>query len=88
MKKENSSSNVEPGQQVDSLDSEWLTADQAVRYLSLVSRKSLYAHVSRGRIPAGHLGRLLRFRREDLDKALMNSSFEVDGEGETDDTIE
>lgn len=49
---------------------QWLDADEAAEYLRLRSRRALYDHVRRGRVPAHRLGRLLRFRRAELDAAL------------------
>lgn len=50
----------------------WLTADQAVEYLGLPSRKALYQSVRRGQVPAHRLGeRRLRFHRDELDQILL-----------------
>jgi excisionase family DNA binding protein len=48
----------------------WLTVEEAARYLGLPSRKALYQAVRRGHVPAHRLGRVLRFRRLELDAAL------------------
>ena len=53
---------------------EWLTAAQAAQYLSLPSVKALYQFTRRGLIPAHRLGRLLRYRRQELDNALKPTS--------------
>ena len=49
----------------------WLTAEEAVAYLGLPSRKALYQAVRRGQIPVHRLGqRRMRFSRAELDEAL------------------
>ncbi len=49
----------------------WLTADEAVVYLGLPSRKALYQAVRRGQLPVHRLGkRRMRFSRPELDEAL------------------
>ena len=48
----------------------WLTAQEAARYLAL-TRKALYEAVRRGEVPAHRLGRRLRFNREELDSAIQ-----------------
>ena len=50
----------------------WLTAAAAAAYLGM-SRKALYQAVRRGQIQAHRLGRRLRFRREELDAAVMSA---------------
>jgi excisionase family DNA binding protein len=50
--------------------SPWLTADEAVEYTRLPSRRALYQAVRRGRFPVHRLGRHLRFHRGELDKVL------------------
>jgi excisionase family DNA binding protein len=52
------------------LNQEWLDAEEAAEYLRLRSVRALYDHVRRGRVPAHRLGRLLRFRRSELDAML------------------
>jgi excisionase family DNA binding protein len=51
--------------------SEWFDADEACRYLSLPSRKSLYQAVRRGQLPVHRLGRRMRFNRAELDALLL-----------------
>jgi len=49
----------------------WLTADDVAEYLGLPSRQAVYQAVRRGEVPAHRLGRRrLRFRRDELDRAL------------------
>lgn len=49
----------------------WLTAEEAVTYLGLPSRKALYQAVRRGQVPVHRLGqRRMRFSRAELDQAL------------------
>ena len=48
----------------------WLTSDEAAEYLR-ISRKALYAAVSRRQIRAHRLGKRLRFRPQELDAALQ-----------------
>ena len=48
---------------------ELLTAQEAADYLRL-PLGSLYMRISRGQIPYTRLGRLLRFRKADLDRLL------------------
>jgi len=49
----------------------WLTAEEAVAYLGLPSRKALYQAVRRGQVPVHRLGqRRMRFSRAELDEAL------------------
>ena len=49
---------------------EWLSADEAYRYLRLPSRKALYQAVRRGQVPVHRLGRRMRFKRSELDQVL------------------
>ena len=46
-----------------------LTPDEAAIHLR-ITRKALYLRVQRGQVRAYHLGRQLRFRRQDLDALL------------------
>ena len=48
---------------------EWLTVDEAARYLGM-TRKALYAAVERRQVPASRLGVRLRFSRAGLDHLL------------------
>jgi excisionase family DNA binding protein len=50
--------------------SEWLSAREAMTLLGL-DRGPFYAKVARGVIPAFRLGRTLRFRRVDIEAALV-----------------
>jgi excisionase family DNA binding protein len=52
---------------------EWMDAAEAAEYLRLRSVRALYDHVRRGRVPAHRLGRLLRFRRDELDATLRGA---------------
>jgi excisionase family DNA binding protein len=53
----------------------WLTADEAVAYLGLPSRKALYQAVRRGQLPVHRLGkRRMRFSRAELDRALVGAN--------------
>lgn len=54
--------------------SPWLTADEAVEYTRLPSRRALYQAVRRGRFPVHRLGRHLRFHRGELDKVLQGGA--------------
>lgn len=51
----------------------WLTPEQAAEYLGLPTVKALYQRVRRGDVPAHRLGRSLRFRQTDLDRAMEGS---------------
>lgn len=52
----------------------WFDSKEAAEYLR-ISVENLRVKVSRGEIPVhGRLGRSLRFRREELDKLLKNST--------------
>jgi excisionase family DNA binding protein len=51
--------------------SEWLDVEQAADYLN-VGPRWIYERTAAGTIPVKRLGRLLRFRRSDLD-AWVNS---------------
>jgi len=51
----------------------WFTPAQAAAHLGLPSVRALYQVVRRGQVPAHRLGRRLRFRREELDRALAGS---------------
>jgi excisionase family DNA binding protein len=53
--------------------SPWLTVEQAAAYLSL-SRKALYQAVRRGQLPVHRLGKRLRFRRDEIDRALSRTA--------------
>jgi excisionase family DNA binding protein len=50
-----------------------MTADEAARYLGLPSRKALYQAVRRGQVPATRFGRRLRFRSDDIDRAIRRT---------------
>lgn len=53
----------------------WFTADEAVAYLCLQSRRALYQFVRKGVLPAHRLGkRHLRFHRDELDRALLGDA--------------
>lgn len=52
------------------VETEWMDAAEAAEYLRLRSVRALYDHVRRGRVPGHRLGRLLRFRRSELDAVL------------------
>ena len=62
-----------PSTDATSGPSPWLTAQEAADYLR-ISRRALYQAVRRGQIPRHHFGRRLRFRREELDAALVNTA--------------
>ncbi len=47
--------------------SPYLTAEAAVQYLALKSKKSLYHHIRENRLPTCRIGRHLRFDVRDLD---------------------
>lgn len=49
----------------------WLNAEQAVEYLSLTSKKTLYMAVWRKQIPKHKMGGRLLFNRRELDEYLM-----------------
>ena len=57
---------------------EWLTVEQAAEYLAFPSRAAVYQAVRRGQIPAYRIGKRLRFRRRELDKAFQRCSL-IDG---------
>ncbi len=50
--------------------SEWLTSEEAMKYLSFPSIEALYQAVRRGQVPARRIGRRLRFHRAELDSVL------------------
>jgi excisionase family DNA binding protein len=52
---------------------QWMTADQAKRYLGFPSRKALYQAVRRGQIPGHRIGRRLRFNATEVDHWLSRS---------------
>lgn len=52
---------------------ELMTADEVARYLKLSSRRAVYQAVRRGELTVYRLGRRIRFRRTDLDRALVRS---------------
>ena len=49
------------------MDKEYLTIDDLAQYLS-VKRSTLYAKAESGEIPFYKIGRLIRFKREDVEK--------------------
>lgn len=51
--------------------STWMNAEAAAQYLRLPSRKALYQAVRRGELPVHRFGRRLRFRQEELDRAIL-----------------
>jgi excisionase family DNA binding protein len=51
----------------------WLTADQAMAYLGLPSRRALYMAIRRGQVPVHRLGRRMRFDPRELDEALRGT---------------
>lgn len=59
------------------VQSDWLTATEATSYLGMPSLKALYQAVRRGVVPAHRLGRLLRFHRPELDRALLRTTSRV-----------
>ncbi|MBI4444319.1 MAG: helix-turn-helix domain-containing protein [Acidobacteria bacterium] len=54
------------------MESELMTIDQAARYLS-IAKPTLYHWVSDRRIPFVKMGRLVRFRRCDLDRFILKN---------------
>jgi excisionase family DNA binding protein len=56
------------------LPEDWLNPDEACAYLRLPSLKALYQAVRRGTVPVHRMGRLLRFRRPELDQVLTGSA--------------
>lgn len=58
---------------------EWFTVTEAAEYLC-VSKRSIYKLTSEGRLPAFHIGRERhrRYRKQDLDKALLPDKEMVD----------
>jgi excisionase family DNA binding protein len=60
-----------PPEQPVTIETPWLTAEEAAAYLKLPTVKALYQLVRRGIVPARRLGlRTMRFTREELDEAL------------------
>jgi excisionase family DNA binding protein len=57
-----------------SVRGEWLTADEAVKYLGFPSRKALYQAIRRAQVPVHRLGRRLRFHRPELDQILKGAA--------------
>jgi excisionase family DNA binding protein len=49
---------------------EWLTASQAMAYLQ-VSRPTLYRRIGDGSLRRFHMGRTIRFRREDVEALIQ-----------------
>lgn len=56
------------------LDSPYLTSDEAVVYLRLPSRRSLYNHIRENALPVLRAGGDFRFDRRELDAWLRGSS--------------
>lgn len=50
--------------------SEWLTSQQAASYLQ-VHINTLWNYTVRKKLKAGHIGRVYRFRKEDLDSFVL-----------------
>lgn len=48
----------------------WMTTEQAATYGGWHSAKSFWEFARRHQIPSGKAGRRLRWKREDIDKAL------------------
>jgi len=61
--------------------SEWLTAEEAAKYLK-VKRRTLLLWVRQGKVKAfalsGTRRRVLRFRKQDLDSVLLSNAVECD----------
>jgi len=55
-----------------STDTELITVDEAARYLS-IGRPTLYHWVSDRKVPFVKMGRLVRFRRRDLDRFIAEN---------------
>lgn len=51
----------------------WLDAKEAAQHLK-IGVKALYFHVAKGRIPVSTLGRTMRFKASQMDKALLSQS--------------
>ena len=62
------SNEVQP--QTKEIQSPWLTAEEAYKYLRLPSRKALYERVSRGLVPHHRDGGRLLFDRNEMDEAI------------------
>ncbi len=54
------------------METELMTIDQTARYLS-IAKPTLYHWVSGRRIPFVKIGRLVRFRRRDLDRFIFKN---------------
>lgn len=50
--------------------SEWLTSEEAMKYLNFPSIEAFYQAVRRGQVPVRRIGRRLRFNRAELDSVL------------------
>ena len=55
----------------------YLTVRQTMDYLQLPSEKAVYCWADRCAVPKGRVGRLLRFKRTDLDQALKKAGKQV-----------
>lgn len=56
-------------------DKTWLTPDELCAYLAM-PKATLYTWVSLGKIPAHKLGRLLRFKKEEIDELMETNRVE------------
>jgi excisionase family DNA binding protein len=52
---------------------DWLTADEAVAFVGLPSRRALYMAVRRGQLPVHRMGRRMRFSARELDETLRRA---------------
>jgi excisionase family DNA binding protein len=56
---------------------EWMTPQEAADYLR-VSLSQVYRLTQHGKLPAHHLGRSRRYRRQDLDAAMQPNGINPD----------
>ena len=54
---------------------EWMTPAEVAKYLKYPSKEAVRQAVFNGVLPAHKMGRLLRFRKDEIDKLLIESGF-------------
>jgi excisionase family DNA binding protein len=74
MKRRLQSSTSGSEQSQRTIDSPYLTSQEAIAYLNLPSLSSLYSHIRENRLPVLRSGRALRFDKRELDAWLRGMS--------------
>ncbi len=57
------------------MDKDWMTVEAAAEYLQ-ISMTTAYRWTKEGRLPSHRIGRLLRYRKDEIDAAVKSQDVE------------